>query len=238
MIEFNDETWLPVPGYEDLYEVSNRCEVRKTKTGRILVQRVYSGRKMVTLYKDGQELNWRVKDLVDMALDSVHPLRPILPGEIWKEIKGYEGIYWISNLGRVKTKFKIMRSIFKNNKGYYQINFYRDGSIKSKPYIHRLVAEAFVPNPDPEHFNVVNHIDEIRTNNNATNLEWTTQMGNMHSGTVQERLAVHHLARRNKKLSSLSTQEEKDAYIKSREKINGYVRNYRAKKRLENPPSR
>lgn len=237
MIEFNDETWLPIPGYENLYEVSNRGEVRKTKTGRILAQRDYSGRKMVTLYKNGQKLNWRVNELVDMTFDPVHPLRPILPGEIWKEVKGWEGIYWISNLGRVKNQFNKIMKTFINGVGYKQIVF-RANHIIQRPLIHRLVAEAFVPNPDPEHFSVINHIDETRTNNNATNLEWTTTMGNLHSGTVQERLAVHNLARRNKKLSSLSTQEEKDAYIKFREKTNEYVRKYRAKKRLENPPIR
>lgn len=236
MIEFNDEAWLPVPGYEDLYEVSNRGEVRKTKTGRILVQFIRNGRKMVSLVKDKQELIWRVNELVDMAFDPVHPLRPILPGEIWKEIKGWEGIYWISNLGRVKNRFKIMKPHL-NKVGYFQIDF-RGDKKRIKPYIHRLVAEAFVSNPDPEKFKVVNHKDECRTNNYSTNLEWTTTMGNMHSGTVQERLAVHHLARRNNKLSSLSTQEEKDAYIKFREYHNEYQRNYRAKKRLENPPIR
>lgn len=236
MIEFNDEAWLPVPGYEDLYEVSNRGEVRKTKTGRILAQFIRNGRKMVSLVKDKQELIWRVNELVDMAFDPVHPLRPILPGELWKEVKGWEGIYWISNLGRVKNQFKIMKP-FINGVGYKQIVF-RANDIIQRPLIHRLVAEAFVPNPDPEHFSVINHIDETRTNNNATNLEWTTTMGNLHSGTVQERLAVHHLARRNKKLSSLSTQEEKDAYIKFREYHNEYQRKYRAKKRLENPPIR
>ena len=236
MTEFNDETWLPVPGYENLYEVSNRGEVRKTKTGRILAQRDYSGRKMVTICKDGQKLNWRVEDLVGMAFDPAHPLRPILPGEIWKEIKGWEGIYWISNLGRVKNRFKIMKP-FLDKVGYFQIAF-RGDKKRIKPYIHRLVAEAFVPNTNPDKFKVVNHKDECKTNNNATNLEWTTTMGNLHSGTVQERLAVHHLARRNKKLSSLSTQEEKDTYIKFREKTNEYMHNYRAKKRLENPPIR
>ena len=84
--------------------------------------------------------------------------------EEWKETKEH---YLVSNFGRVKNKYwKILKPIKKEN-GYYRVY------LKSKWYpIHRLVAEAFIPNPDnkPQ----VNHIDGNKKNNNVNNLEWCT----------------------------------------------------------------
>ena len=97
--------------------------------------------------------------------------------EIWKDIKGYEGIYQISNLGQVKSlhnklgqKELIMKQNLKRN-GYYQIRLKNNG--KQKDYIvHRLVAQAFIDNPMK--LPCINHIDENKTNNNVENLEWCT----------------------------------------------------------------
>lgn len=101
--------------------------------------------------------------------------------EIWKNIKGYEGIYQISNLGRIKSlhnkfgnKELIMKQNLKRN-GYYQIRLKRNGTVKDF-IIHRLVAEAFIPNPN--NYPCVNHIDENKTNNNANNLEWCSILYN------------------------------------------------------------
>lgn len=88
--------------------------------------------------------------------------------EIWKDIAGYEG-YQISNHGRIKSHFKTARILkpYLNTDGYLNID------IKKKQYkVHRLVAEAFIPNP--ENLPQVNHKDENKTNNNVTNLEWCT----------------------------------------------------------------
>ena len=107
--------------------------------------------------------------------------------EEWKDIKGYEGIYQISNKGRVKTlgnnktkKEKIRDG--KIDRGYKRISLCKNG--KEKKYsIHRLVAEAFLPNPD--NLPVVNHKDENKLNNNVENLEWCTQEYNVnYSGTA------------------------------------------------------
>ena len=113
--------------------------------------------------------------------------------EIWKPI-GYEG-YEVSNLGRVKSyKYdkingKIMKP-YKNTKGYLQIDLQLDGRKRENRVhlsVHRLVAIAFIPNPD--NLPQVNHIDEDKTNNCVDNLEWCTNDYNAHYGTHIERVA-------------------------------------------------
>ena len=110
--------------------------------------------------------------------------------EIWKDIKEYEGIYQISNLGRVRRLKKWCGNVYKskwiddikiltptdNGNGYKIISLNKNRKRKNK-YIHRLVAEAFIPNPDnlPE----VNHIDNNKSNNVWTNLEWCTRSYNV-----------------------------------------------------------
>lgn len=106
----------------------------------------------------------------------------------------YTGMYQVSNFGRVrsldrvdsnghKVKGKILK-LKVNNKGYLYITLHKDG--KSKHFtIHRLVATAFIPNPD--NLPQVNHKNETKTDNIWTNLEWVTQKYNLNYGTCQEK---------------------------------------------------
>lgn len=128
--------------------------------------------------------------------------------EIWKPIKGYEGIYEVSNLGRVKRLARdivqpnpnpsckgvcvqhIDECILKSrpNKNGYPLILLR-GAVDGKRRgfsVHRLVATAFIPNPD--NLPQVNHKNEIRNDNRVENLEWCTNYYNMHYGNCQRRI--------------------------------------------------
>lgn len=90
--------------------------------------------------------------------------------EIWKEIKKLDGKYEVSNFGNIRnTKTKSIRKPSKAGKGYLRINVIVNGKRKYY-YIHRLVAEAFIPNP--KNLPLVNHKDENKNNNFVDNLEW------------------------------------------------------------------
>lgn len=96
--------------------------------------------------------------------------------EIYKDIEGYEGLYQVSNYGNVKSLIskKVLKPL--EVKGYLQIGLHKDK--KKKLYkIHRLVADTFLDNPNK--YEEVNHIDEDKTNNNVTNLEWCTHFYNI-----------------------------------------------------------
>lgn len=95
--------------------------------------------------------------------------------EIWKDIEGYEGLYQISNLGKIKSLTKNCILKPSNCRKYKGVNLYKNGITKTKS-IHRLVAIAFIPNPN--NYPCVNHIDCNKENNNADNLEWCTYKQN------------------------------------------------------------
>ena len=112
--------------------------------------------------------------------------------EVWKDIRSYEGLYQISNYGRVKSL--INGIILKNHNGknseYYKVSLSKCG--KGKKYnIHRLVAETFVCNP--EHKPQVNHINGNKHDNRAENLEWVTASENeLHAYATGLKKPVKH----------------------------------------------
>ena len=103
--------------------------------------------------------------------------------EEFKEIIGYEGLYWISNLSNVKSKFKQLKLCI-NKDGYYVVNLCKENHTKTFN-VHKLVALHFIDNPN--NLPQVNHKDECKTNNCVTNLEWCTQQQNHDYGTRNER---------------------------------------------------
>lgn len=116
--------------------------------------------------------------------------------EIWKDVVGYEGFYKVSNKGNV---YSIARMDTIGRKcggstlrprphpdGYLQVSLYKDGVRKHK-LIHRLVANAFIPNP--KKYSEVNHRDEVKTNNELSNLEWCDTKHNVNYGTRNTRVS-------------------------------------------------
>lgn len=100
--------------------------------------------------------------------------------EIWKSVEGYEG-YEVSNYGNIKGPRKMLTKQ-KNSRGYYRV------AINNKfCLVHRIVAQAFVDNPNG--YPIVNHKDEDKTNNHASNLEWCTHKYNSNYGDAPTRSA-------------------------------------------------
>ena len=96
--------------------------------------------------------------------------------EVWKDIVGYEGIYQVSNFGRVKnTETGRIMKTYKDKYGYITTSISYKG--KTKHFlIHRLIAKAFIPNPENKPH--INHINTIRDDNRIENLEWVTRKEN------------------------------------------------------------
>lgn len=125
--------------------------------------------------------------------------------EIWKDVKGYEEFLQISNLGRILTKERMINrgrgkvlkpatilKPYKMTTGYWGIKVEMNG-IRKSFIIHRLVAEAFIPNPEnkPE----VNHIDSDKLNPKADNLEWVTREENRQHAIDEGRMPSTHVAK-------------------------------------------
>lgn len=127
--------------------------------------------------------------------------------EIWKDVVGFEDYYSVSNLGRIKSKPRIVKRVCdrysktsdvmvkehilncgadkRANGTYYRANLSING-ITYKRFVHQLVADAFLVKP--EGCDIVNHIDNNPSNNCVSNLEWTTQRGNILHSARQGRM--------------------------------------------------
>lgn len=135
----------------------------------------------------------------------------LLPREVWRDIPGYEGLYQVSNIGNIRSlnymktgKVKRLKPSI-DKRGYKRVSFSHKG--KCKCYlVHRLVAQAFIPNPN--NLPHVNHKDENPSNNCVWNLEWCTREYNMNYGTINERISK---AKKGKKMSEEAKQKMSEA---------------------------
>ena len=126
--------------------------------------------------------------------------------EIWKDIKGYEGLYMISNLGRIKSSYynKVLKS-GKDKHGYLHVSLYKN-SIAHTKNIHIIVARTFIPNPNnlPE----INHIDGNKENCAVSNLEHSTRSNNeKHARKIGLKSAIKGEKNNFAKLTELQVKE-------------------------------
>lgn len=116
--------------------------------------------------------------------------------EIWKSVKGYEGFYEVSSLGRVRSvdrvdlrgwrrKGKMLKPCH-NNYGYEIVNL-----CNTLKLVHRLVAEAFIPNPN--NYPIINHKNEVKDDNRMENLEWCTYQYNVTYNDVHHKSNRHRI---------------------------------------------
>ena len=187
-----EEEFRDIPNYEGLYKISNRKRVLNLTTGKILKYAYYNNNISVRTSKDDG-----LKSLtVDLLYNQVFGGETVedLEGEIWKnvcDIEGFEDFvdYQISNLGRVKSLKNWSEKILKptdNGYGYLKVGLNCNGKNKSIQ-VHRLVGLAFIPNDDTINKKELNHINEIKTDNRAENLEWCDRSYNVNYGTRTEK---------------------------------------------------
>lgn len=110
--------------------------------------------------------------------------------EEWKDIEGYEGLYQVSNEGKVRSlrTNKIMKPMIWH--GYAYVNFTINNVVNHKS-VHRLVAEAFIPNP--ENKPCVDHINTLKDDNRVENLRWVSQLENNRNPITMDRMVKGHL---------------------------------------------
>ena len=127
----------------------------------------------------------------------------LIMNEVWKDVVGYEGLYQVSNLGRVKSlnykrtgKEKLLEPILLNT-GYLIVNLCNNNTQKTFT-VHRLVTQAFIENPTGRP--CIDHINTIKTDNRACNLRWVTYKENNDNSLTKERHRISCIEARAKKV--------------------------------------
>lgn len=155
-------------------------------------------------YLDNNHQNCKYTNIIWTSVDDpFYQQVPNLEGEVWKDIQDYEGLYQVSNFGRIKSlpitynyrgekyprifESKIMNPTFGSD-GYASTQLTKN-KIQKTFRVHRIVAETFIPNPD--NLPIVDHINRIRNDNKASNLRWVTPMDNAKNGLTDSVIATY-----------------------------------------------
>ena len=129
--------------------------------------------------------------------------------EIWKDVVGYEGMYQVSNLGRVRrclgNRFRYLR-IHSKVRGYYYVSISKNG-IAKKIRVHQLVAQAFIPNPNNKP--CIDHINAIKTDNRVENLRWVTHKENTNNPLTIQSISASKMGDKNPMYGKKYTDDER-----------------------------
>lgn len=191
-----EEKWARIPGFPK-YEISNLGKIEKLgRTKRIPMKVSKDGNYVYASlncgYRQSKQIN--LKTIMDQCFDDhiyVDHSTDDLEGEVWKDVVGWENSYEVSNFGRMRTKLRYrldkngnlsvpinpkIKEAYVDWDGYERTSLYEDNRTKLVG-VHRVVAEAFIPNPKnkPQ----VNHINGIKVDNRPENLEWVTNTENI-----------------------------------------------------------
>lgn len=190
-----NEEWKQVTGFPN-YEISNTGKIDKIGITKRIPVKVNSRGNYVYAslsYAPYKSRQVNVKWILNQCFsDHIYSDESVdnLEGEVWKDVVGWEDSYEVSNLGRIRTKNRLrkgkndsdaqvsvhIKESYIDADGYERISLYQDSKTKLAG-VHRLVAEAFIPNPD--NLPQVNHIDGDKSNNNSNNLQWVTNEQNI-----------------------------------------------------------
>lgn len=143
--------------------------------------------------------------------------------EVWRPVKGYEGLYEVSNKGNVRSLDRYVtngkgycllkgkpKKVYPNSKGYLITNLSKNNKVKQH-YLHRLVADAFIPNPND--LPCIDHINTVKDDNKVENLKWCSCKENMNNPLTKEHLTcrntkpVYYIDEQGKKISFKSIGE-------------------------------
>ena len=171
---------LSAVGFSDKYVLCSNGRIVGATAAKIPV--IENGHTVVLEDSKGKKQRITLKNLYRKAFGKEYCIDNTenLPNEVWKEVEGTKGRYFVSNCGRLKSYCKYSARIMKPNRnqyGYARIDIWKSGK-RETVLIHRLVAQAFVENDNPKEKDTVDHIDGNKNNNSSSNLRWLSRSAN------------------------------------------------------------
>lgn len=171
---------LSAIGFSDKYVFCSNGRFVGTPAAKIPV--IENGHTVVLEDSKGNKQRITLKNLYRKVFNKEYCVDTTesLPNEVWKEVEGTKGRYFVSNCGRLKSYCKYSARIMKPNRnqyGYARVDIWKNGK-RETVLIHRLVAQAFVENDNPKEKDTVDHIDGNKNNNSSSNLRWLSRSAN------------------------------------------------------------